>query len=152
MQSPWKALRFSVRQLRQSPGFAVTAVLTLALGIGATSAIFSLVNAVMLRPLPFPEADRLIWLTQADHEPGVPAGAMEPLSYPDFFDWRHQNHSFSAMASYRNDSATLTGSGPAQHLNSATVSSEFFRVLGVRPILGRDFLYEDEKPALTASC
>src|SRR5258708_1178432 len=83
MQSPWQDLRFSVRQLRKSQGFAVTTILTLALGIGATSAIFSLVNAVVLRPLAFPESDRLVWLSQADHEPGVPADASEALSYPD---------------------------------------------------------------------
>jgi predicted permease len=138
----------SVRQLRKSPGFAITAVLTLALGIGATSAIFSLVNAVVLRPLPFPEPERLAWLQQSDHEPGVPADATESLSYPDFFDWRAQNHSFSSMACYRNNSATLTDSGDPQHLNAATVSSEFFRVLGVRPIVGRDFVAADEKPGV----
>jgi predicted permease len=146
MQTLWQDFRFSIRQLRKSPGFTVTTMVTLALGIGATSTIFSLVNAVVLRPLAFPESDRLIWLTRADHEPGVPAGAMETLSYPDFFDWRKQNHSFSAIASYRNDSVTLTGNGPAQHLNSATVSSEFFRVLRVLPMLGRDLLADDEKP------
>jgi len=146
MQPPWQDLRFSLRQVRKSPGFAITTVLTLALGIGATSAMFSLVNAVVLRPLDFPESDRLVWLAQADHEPGVPPGATEALSYPDFFDWRQQNHSFTGLASYRNDSLTLTGHGPAQQLNAAVVSSEFFRVLGVRPMLGRDFRIEDEKP------
>ena len=146
MQTPWQDLRFALRQLRKSPGFAVTTVLTLALGIGATSAIFSLVNAVVLRPLAFPESDRLVWLSRADHEPGVPADAMEALSYPDFFDWRKQNHAFTGIASYRNNSVTLTGIGPAQHLNAATVSSEFFRVLRVRPMLGRDLLAEDEEP------
>jgi predicted permease len=146
MQSPWQDLRFCLRQIRKSPGFALTTVGTLALGIGATSAIFSLVNAVVLRPLAFPESDRLVWLSQADHGPGVPADAFESLSYPDFFDWRKLNHSFTGMASYRNDSVTLTGNGPAQHLNSTVVSSEFFRVLGVRPVLGRDLLADDEKP------
>jgi putative ABC transport system permease protein len=145
MQNLWQDVRFSVRQLRKSPAFAITTVVTLALGIGATAAIFSLVNAVVLRPLAFPEPDRLLWLTRANHEPGVPPDAMEEPSYPDFFDWRRQNHSFTGMACYRNSSATLTGSGPAQHLNSAMVSSEFFRVLGVAPILGRDLRIDDEK-------
>jgi len=91
-------MRLTIRQLRKSPGFAVTTILTLALGIGATTAIFSLLNAVLLRPLPFPEPERLMWARQADIEPGVPAGASNALSYPDFFDWRARNHSVAGMA------------------------------------------------------
>ena len=138
-------MRFALRQLRKSPGFAITTILTLALGIGATTAIFSLVNAVLLRPLPFPEPERLVSLQQADFEPGVPANAQENLSYPDFFDWRAQSRSVAGMACYRHDSVTLTGSGDPQQLESQVVSSEFFRVLGVHPMLGRDFLPGDEK-------
>ena len=135
-------LRFTIRQLRKSPGFSITTIMTAALGIGATTAMFSLVNAVLLRPLPFPQPDGLVWLQQDDQSLGL----AEPLSYPDFFDWRSQSHSFTGMASYRNDSVTLTGSGDPQHLSGQVVSSEFFRVLGVRPMLGRDFLADDEKP------
>jgi predicted permease len=138
-------LKFAARQLRTSPGFAVTTILTLALGIGATTAIFSLVNAVLLRPLPFPEQDRLIWAEQADIEPGVAANAYESLSYPNFFDWRAQNHIATAMACYRNSSVTLTGSGEPQQLSAAVVSAEFFRALGVHPLLGRDFLPNEER-------
>src|SRR5450755_3543587 len=103
MQRLLHDLRFSIRQLRKSPAFAVTTILTLALGIGATTAIFSLVNAVLLRPLPFPDQERLISLQLADIEPGVPADAQEPLSYPNFFDWRAQSHSVAGMACYRHD-------------------------------------------------
>jgi len=138
-------MRFALRQLRKSPGFAVTTILTLALGIGATTAIFSLVNAVLLRPLPFPEQERLVSLQLADLEPGVPANAQEPLSYPDFFDWRAQSHSVAGMACYRHAGVTLTGSGDPQQIESQTVSAEFFRVLGVHPMLGRDFLPAEEK-------
>ena len=137
-------LRFTLRQLRKSPGFALTTILTLALGIGATTGIFSLVNAVLLRPLPFPESNRLVSIL---HENYV-GGAVSPtsVSYPDFFDWRAQSRSFSAMASYRDQQFTLTGAGDAQNLQGETVSSEFFDSLGIHPELGRDFLRADENP------
>ena len=147
MPTLFQDFRFALRQLRKSPGFAMTTILTLGLGIGATTAIFSLVNAVLLRPLPFPEPDRLVWMRQLYQTLGA-AAAQQPemLSYPDFFDWRAQTRSFSAMASYRNDSVTLSGSGAPQHLDAEIVSAEFFRVLGMRPVLGRDFLSDDEEP------
>jgi len=110
-------LRYGMRQLYKYPGFSVTTILILAFGIGATTLIFSLVNAVLLRPLPFPEPDRLVWLSQQDHS--LPGIAPEPLSYPDYFDWRAQNQ---------------------------TVSANFFDVLSVAPVLGRDFRWDDEKP------
>jgi len=139
-------MRFTIRQLRKSPGFALTTILTLALGIGATTAIFSLLNAVLLRPLPFPEPERLMWAQQADIEPGVPANTGESVSYPDFFDWRARSHSTDGIASYRDDRLTLTGIGEPQMLEAAVVSAEFFRVLGVRPLLGRDLQPADERP------
>jgi predicted permease len=135
--------RCSFRQLRKSPSFAIAAVLTLALGIGATTAIFSLVNAVLLKPLPFPEPDRLMRLTQEDHSTG--AAVPESLSYPDYFDWRAQNRTFSGMASYTGENLTLTGIGQAQQLGTYVVSSNFFQVLGVTPMLGRDFRWDEER-------
>jgi predicted permease len=137
-------LRFGVRQLRKNPTFAWMTILTLALGIGATTAIFSLVYAVMLKPLPFPEQDRLVWTTQEDHSSG--AAIPESLSYPDYFDWRAQNLTLTGLASFTDANVTLTGMGEAQHLSAETVSSNFFQVLGVAPVLGRDFLWEEEKP------
>ena len=137
-------LRFAIRQLRKSPGFALTTILTLALGIGATTAMFSLINSVLLRPLPFPEPDRLMMiapLEQSAVRPGIPSS----ISYPDFFDWRSRQRSFDAIASYHRESHTLTGSGQPQELESQTVSSEFFRVLGASPSLGRGFVADDEK-------
>src|SRR5712692_131521 len=135
-------LRFAIRQLRKRPGFALTTTLTLALGIGVTTAIFSLFHAVLLQPLPLPEPDRLVWLQKADQSLGF---ASERLSYPDFFDWRAQSRSFTGMACYRGSSVTLTGSGESRQLVSETVSVDLFRVLGVHPMLGRDFLPEEEK-------
>jgi predicted permease len=143
MHNLFQDLRFSIRQLRKSPGFALTTILTLALGIGATTGIFSLVNAVLLRPLPFPEPARLMSLQHESHRTGVVAP--QSLSYPDFFDWRSQNRSFAAMASYRDETNTLTYGGSAQVLQGEIVSSDFFRVLGIHPALGRDFLAGEEK-------
>jgi predicted permease len=135
--------RFSFRQLRKSPSFAIAAIVTLALGIGATTAIFSLVNAVLLKPLPFPESDRLMSIKQEDHSTG--ASAPEALSYPDYFDWRARNRTLSGLASYTNANLTLTGAGEARQLNGQTVSANFFQVLGVPPLLGRDFRWDEER-------
>ena len=142
-------IRFAIRQLRKSPGFAITVILTLALGIGATTGIFSLVNAVLLRPLPFPEPDRLLDLQHESRRSGTIAP--QSLSYPDFFDWRAQSQSFSAIASFRDATNTLTNAGTAQILQSEIVSSDFFRVLGIHPELGRDFLPEEENAGRNAA-
>lgn len=137
-------VKYAIRQLRKNPGYAVTAIVILASGIGATTAVFSLVDAVLLRPLPFPEPDRLMWISQQDHS--LPGLATESLSYPDYFDWRARNHTFSGLASYVGGGVTLQTSGDSRRLDSQTVSSNFFDVLGAAPILGRDFGPDDEKP------
>ena len=137
-------LSFAIRQLRKNSGFAFITILTLALGIGSTTAIFSLVNAVLLRPLPFPEQDRLVWVSQQDHS--LPGVAPEALSYPNYFDWRAQNHTFSGMASYDGGGVTFATGGVAQRLDAQMVSANLFQVLGVAPMLGRDFRWDDEKP------
>lgn len=136
--------KFALRQLRKHSGFALTAILTLALGVGATAAIFSLVHAVLLQPLPFPEPDRLVWMTQQDHS--LPGVIPEALSYPDYFDWRGRNHTFSGIASFARSTAILQSQDAPLHLDALTVSADFFRVLGVSPVIGRDFLPSDEKP------
>lgn len=145
MQHLLQDLRFAIRQLRKSPGFALTTILTLALGIGATTAIFSLINAVLLRPLPFPQPDRLMSVGLI-HTSVTKSGPPESLSYPDFFDWRTRNRTFESLASYHGDNHTLTGNGTPRQLEAQTVSSEFFRLLGINPLLGRGFVAEDEKP------
>jgi predicted permease len=139
----WADAKYAVRQLAKNSGFSVTAILTLALGIGATTAMFSLVHAVLLRPLPFLEQDRLMWLAMQDHS--LPGIVPESLSYPDYFDWRAQNHTFTGMASYRDGGATLEVNGESQRLDDEVVSANFFQVLGVAPMLGRDFRWDDEK-------
>ena len=145
MQHLLQDLRFAIRQLRKSPGFALTTILTLALGIGATTAIFSLINAVLLRPLPFPEPGRLMAVGTI-HTSVTKSGPPDSLSYPDFFDWRTRNRTFESLASYHGDNHTLTGNGTPRQLEAQTVSSEFFRLLGINPLLGRGFVADDEKP------
>jgi len=137
-------LRFAIRQLRKSLGFTLTTVLTLALGIGATTAIFSLISAILLRPLPYPQPDKLMYLAALDQSvsPAYPS----TISYPDFFDWRSRNHSFDAIFTYRGEGRTITGSGTPQQLQTYIVSSDFLNVLGIKPILGRGFIRDDEKP------
>lgn len=115
-------VKFAMRQLRKHSGFALTAVLTLALGIGATTAIFSLVNAVLLQPLPFPEPDRLVWMSQQNHS--LPGVIPEALSYPDYFDWRARNHTLSGMSSFARSTAILQSEGAPLHLDAVTVSAD----------------------------
>lgn len=139
-------VRFAIRQLRRSPGFALITILTLGVGIGATTAIFSLVNTVVLRPLPFPDSDRMVDVSPGRQE--TPGGPVFPggFSYPDFFDYRSQNHSFEAVASYHDTDMTLTGRGDPLHVTGEVVAADMFRVLRVAPALGRDFTAADEKP------
>lgn len=145
LESLWADVKFALRQLRKSPGFTTTVILALALGIGATTAIFSLVDGVLLRPLPFPHQNRLVSLQEGTRVNGSPELATGgPLSYPDFFDWREKNHTLSGIASYRTDNFTLTGRGDARELTGAIVSAGFFRVLGVAPVLGTGFQRADE--------
>ena len=133
-------LRYAVRQLRKSPGFTVVAVLTLALGIGANTALFSVINGVLLNPLPFPHPDQLVTLHES--KPNFEHGS---VSYPNFRDWQKDNHTFSAMAVSRSYAVSLTGAGEPEQVDSDFISSDYFQVLGVKPLLGRSFLAgEDE--------
>jgi putative ABC transport system permease protein len=126
--------------LVKNPGFTFIAAVTLALGIGANTAIFGVVNAVLLRPLPYPEADRLIWLTERQEQ--IPT---RWISYPNFLDWRARSQSFEVMATIRAWQITLTGDGEARSVASRMVTADYFRVMGVRPLLGRDFSTEEDR-------
>ena len=142
---PWLSalaqdVRFAVRVLWRSPGFTVVAVLTLALGIGANTVIFSIVNGVLLNPLPFPEPDRLVALHES--KPNFENGS---ISYPNFLDWRKDNHTFSAMALARRFAFSLTGRGDAEQVDADFISSGFFSLLGVRPLFGREFTAVEEQ-------
>jgi putative ABC transport system permease protein len=127
-------LRYAVRQLIRSPGFTAIAVLTLGLGIGANSAIFSVVNAVLLRPLPFQEPSRLVRVAEAR-----PDGTTNVVSYPNFRDWQKSGGVFQSLAIYRTQALNLTGADEAERVTGALVSADFFRVLGLTPVYGRYF-------------
>jgi predicted permease len=137
-------LRYGLRMLAKNPGFTAVAVLTLALGIGVNTAIFSVVNTVLLCPLAFAAPERLVRVVSTRLRGNVPDNA----SYPDFADWRAQDHVFSQMAAYDTDNFTLTGRGEAMHIQGAVVSADLFSLLGVKPVLGRTFRPdEDNLPA-----
>src|SRR5215471_2863445 len=133
--------RFAARLLRKSPAFTLTAVLVLALGIGATTAIFSVVNAVLLRPLAFPEPDRLVMVWERQ-----PNGRTNVIQTQNFLDWRARNRSFSAISCIYGISMNLSGDGEPVQLPGMAVSAGFFEILRVAPILGRTFLPDEDVP------
>jgi putative ABC transport system permease protein len=136
---------FGLRMLRKNPGFTAIAVLTLAFGIGANTAIFSVVNAVLLRPLPFPDASRImmVWHTPPQKSfPGVKRFVVSPANY---LDWRRQNHVFNDMAALGFGPFNLTGNGEPESILGAKVSADFFSVLRVRPEMGRAFVADDDQ-------
>lgn len=138
-------LRLALRRLKNNPGFTVVAVLTLALGIGANTAMFSIVNAVLLRPLPYRDPQRLILL--AEHWPQFPRLS---LSYLNYKDWRDQSHSFEAVGAVRNTLMTMTGGAEAERLPSQNVTANLFALLGVKPELGRGISDAEDKPGAPA--
>src|SRR5580658_4243542 len=133
-------LRYALRQLRKSPGFTAVAVFTLALGIGANTAIFSVVEGVVLAPLHYFEPDRLVMVWE--NNPRFPRVWS---SYPNFQDWQRSAHSFEQMAAFRQQGIDLTAPGTPSHLNSGQISQGFFRTLGVEVALGREFTPQEEQ-------
>ncbi len=138
MENLLQDLRYAARLLARQPGFTLVAVLTLALGIGANTALFSIVNGVLLRPLPYPEPERLVWFHETQ-----PALSQAPFSAADFLDYRIQNQSFENIAAGRPLNYNLTGAGQPERVRGAVVTSNFFSLLGVAPGLGRAFLAEE---------
>jgi len=137
-------LRYGVRQLIKHPAFTIIAIATLALGIGANTAIFSVVNAVLLKPLPFPDPDQLIAFGMSDTRQKGQTD-LNSLSYPDFFDFRDQNRTLASSAVYRDRAFALTSEEGATSVHGAKVSAEFFDVLGIKPKIGRAFVRDDER-------
>src|SRR6202451_2212607 len=133
-------LRFGTRTLRKNPGFTAIAVLTLALGIGANTSLFSVVNGVLLNPLPYPHPEQLVTLHES--KPNFKTGS---ISYPNFRDWQKDNHTFSSMAVSRSYSFSLTNLGEAEQIQGQFVTSDFFPILGVNPVMGRSFVHSDDQ-------
>jgi putative ABC transport system permease protein len=145
MKSLAQDLRYALRQLRKGPGFTTVAVLTLALGIGANTAIFSVVNGVLLRPLAFREADRLVRVWHVPPKKSFPGMPIFAVSAANFLDWQRQNHIFEEMAIYTYRGFTLTGNDKPEQVDAGAVSSSFFTTLGVQPMLGRVFSAEEDQ-------
>jgi predicted permease len=133
-------LRYGRRTLARTPGFTVIAILTLALGIGANTALFSVVNGVLLSPLPFPEPDRLVAL----HEKTVNFDNGS-ITYPNFLDWRRDNRTLASIAGYVSADFNLTGKGEPERVHGGRISSEFFPLLGVKPLIGRTFASDEDR-------
>jgi putative ABC transport system permease protein len=143
MNTLWQDIRYSVRMLLKKPGFTIVMVITLAVGIGANTAIFSILNSLLLRPLPFSEPDRIVQVW----ETFKPQSVMETTISPhNFTDWKRENTSFESLAVYRYASFTLTDGEQPEPIRGIAVSSEFLSVFGATPALGRDFLAEEDAP------
>src|SRR5262249_29624111 len=144
MDSIIKDIRYGIRSLLKRPAFTVIALIALALGIGANTAIFSLVNAVVLQPLPYPDPDRLVWMF-GNIRGGINRASVAPQ---DFLDYRDQNKTFEqfAASSTLPLPANLTGSGEPERLTASAVTGNYFQAFGIAPALGRGFSLENEKP------
>lgn len=141
----WNDIRFAGRRLRKSPGFSITAILTLALGIGATTAIFSAAYALLLRSLPFQHADRIVTISET--HPQIAGGG--EVTFPDYLDWHSQQSSFEQMAGYSivsPETVSLVWDGHAEQVHKVLASSSLFSLLGVTPSLGRTFVEQDDNP------
>ena len=135
-------IRFAVRQLRTNFGFASTAVVTLAMGMAATIAIFAFVDAALIRPLPYHDSPRLVGVFESTE--AFPQGN---LSFADYLDWKKLNSVFTSLAAYQGTGAALAGTDGVERVPVARVSDDFFRTLGVAPVLGRDFRAGEDLPS-----
>jgi putative ABC transport system permease protein len=144
MNTLWQDLRYGARMLFRNPGFTAVAVLALTLGIGATTAIFSVVNSVLLKPLPYPDSEQLVFLSE--NHPQIEGMS---ISYPNYQDWRAQNEVFEAIGVYRRQAYNLTGAGEPERLTGGMMSAEMFAALRVNAMRGRVFTSDDDKPDAT---
>lgn len=140
LQEVFQDLKYGARMLLRSPGFSAVAILTLALGIGANTTLFSVVNGVLLNPLPFSQPDPLVSLYES--KPNFDNGA---ITYPNFLDWQRQNHSFVNIAGHRLTNFSLTGTSEAERVRAAQISAGFFPILGVKPLAGRLFSADEDR-------
>ena len=142
MSTLWSDLRYGLRLLRHAPGFTAVAVGALALGIGANTAIFSTLDAVLLRPLPFTDPDRVVMVWEDASIASFPQNTPAP---GNFFDWKKRNHVFTDMAATRGASANLTADGPPEQVVGRSTTANFLDVLGVRPLVGRTFTEDEDR-------
>src|SRR5947209_6565396 len=140
MLSFWQDVRYGLRVLGKNPGFTAIAILTLALGIGANTSLFSVVNGVLLNPLPFPSPDQLLAVYSK-------TGTFQEssISYPNFLDWQKDNHSFASLSAFRSDEYNMVGAGEPERVHIHMISAEFFPALGLLPLLGRAFRAEEDQ-------
>src|SRR4030081_3924961 len=138
MISFWQDVRYGLRLLAKNPGFMAIAILTLALGIGANTALFSVVNGVLLNPLPFANPDELVAVYTKS-----PNFQESSIAYPNFLDWQKDNGSFALLCSCRSDDFNMTGAGEPERVHTHMISAEFFTALGMQPLLGRAFRPEE---------
>ncbi len=140
MNTFYQDVKYAIRILAKSPGFTAIAILTLALGIGANTALFSVVNGVLLNPLPFPNPHELITVYSK-----TPTFQESSVTYLNFLDWQKDNGSFSALCAYRQDDYNLTGAGEPERMHGRMISADFFPVLQIKPVLGRAFRPEEDQ-------
>src|SRR5687768_2134781 len=138
METLLQDIRYGLRSLLKRRGLTLLAIVTLALGIGANTAMFSVINAVILRPLPYAEPDRLVWMNESGDEV-----ANRWLSYPNFVDWRERSKSFESISTFRGWSMTLTGDDQPVNLSARMVTADYFKVMRVTPVIGRAFTADD---------
>src|SRR5438270_5877101 len=144
MRNLMQDVLYGIRLMAKNPGFTLVATLALTLGIGANSAIFSVVNSVVLKPLPYEDAHRLVFLSERSAQlEGM------SISYPNFTDWRAQNQVFEKIGVYRRQSYNLTGTGEPERLNGGQLSADLFAALRVKPAIGRLFTNEEDKAGAT---
>jgi putative ABC transport system permease protein len=144
METLLKDVRYGIRNLLKNPTFTATALITLAIGIGANSTIFSFVNGILLRPLPYPQSERLVVINETALKQGIPSMS---ISFPNFLDWRAQNRVFEDISAFGTGSSfSLTGAGEPERLRGASVSQGTFELLRVAPVLGRTFTPDEDKP------
>src|SRR5262245_18386797 len=142
LETIWQDLRYGARVLAKNPGFTAVAIITLALGIGANTTIFSVVNGVLLNAIPFKDAGRLVTITEME-----PFLADAPVSPADFCDWKAQNDVFEKIVLLRYEGFSLTGGGPPEQVFALGVSTDYFKMLGVSPAAGRDFSAQEDEPS-----
>src|SRR6516165_6797104 len=143
LETVWSDIRFGARMLRNSPGFTAVAIFTLALGIGANTAIFSVVDAVLLRPLPYAEPDRIVTVAESNRPYDLPS--RNEVSAGNFFDWRLRNHVFEQIGAVHIPGYSITGTDRPERVQGAAISAGMLHLLGLRPALGREFETADDR-------